>query len=98
DPWNKVENDYMEESKHTGKVINLTPYGAFLELEEGIGGLVHVSDFSWTKKIAHPSDVCKLGGDLEVVVLKIDRENRRLSLGHKQIEENPWGTFESVFP
>ena len=98
DPWDKVEEKYMEETKHAGKVINLTPYGAFLELEEGIGGLVHVSDFSWTKKIGHPSEMCKVGEDLEVVVLKIDRENRRLSLGHKQLEENPWDTFVDVFP
>jgi len=98
DPWAEVEEKYAEGTKHKGKVISLTPYGAFLELEGGIGGLVHVSDFSWTKKISHPSEFCKVGEDIEVIVLKIDSENRRLSLGHKQLEENPWETFETVFP
>jgi small subunit ribosomal protein S1 len=98
DPWAEVETKYAEGSQHKGKVISLTPYGAFLELEGGIGGLVHVSDFSWTKKIAHPSEFCKVGEDIGIVVLKIDIENRRLSLGHKQLEENPWETFENVFP
>lgn len=98
DPWTGIEEKYPEGSKQTAKVISLTPYGAFLELEDGIGGLVHVSDFSWTKKINHPSEFCKVGDDFEIVVLKIDNENRRLSLGHKQIEENPWETFENIFP
>jgi small subunit ribosomal protein S1 len=99
DPWTRPElrTKYAVNTKHTGVVRNLTNFGLFLELEEGIDGLVHVSDLSWTKKIKHPSDFIKVGENLEVVVLELDIENRRLALGHKQLEENPWDTFESVF-
>ncbi len=97
DPWEKIEEKYPVDSKHTGIVRNLTNYGLFIELEEGVDGLVHVSDLSWSKKIKHPAEFTKKGEELEVVVLEIDRDNRRLSLGHKQIDENPWDTFESVF-
>ena len=89
---------YAVGSKHTGVVRNLTNFGLFLELEEGIDGLVHVSDLSWTKKIKHPSEFVKVGDELEVAVLELDVDNRRLALGHKQLEENPWDTFEGVFP
>ncbi len=97
DPWDKIEEKYPMDSKHTGIVRNLTNYGLFVELEEGVDGLVHVSDLSWSKKIKHPAEFTKKGEELEVVVLEIDRDNRRLSLGHKQIDENPWDTFASVF-
>lgn len=97
DPWIDIESKYAVNSKHTGVVKNLTSYGLFLELEEGIDGLVHVSDLSWNKKIKHPSEFTKKGDKLEVVVLEVDKENRRLSLGHKQLEENPWETFENIF-
>lgn len=99
DPWTRPElrEKYAVGTKHKGVVRNLTNFGLFLELEEGIDGLVHVSDLSWTKKIKHPSDFIKVGEELEVVVLELDIENRRLALGHKQLEENPWDTFESVF-
>ncbi|GAB3708216.1 30S ribosomal protein S1 [Spirosoma flavus] len=99
DPWTRPElrSKYAVGTKHKGVVRNLTNFGLFLELEEGIDGLVHVSDLSWTKKIKHPSDFIKVGDDLEVVVLELDVDNRRLALGHKQLEENPWDTFETVF-
>lgn len=97
DPWDKIEEKYPMDSKHTGIVRNLTNYGLFVELEEGVDGLVHVSDLSWSKKIKHPAEFTKKGEELEIVVLEIDRDNRRLSLGHKQIDENPWDTFASVF-
>ena len=97
DPWDEIEAKYPMDSKHTGIVRNLTNYGLFVELEEGVDGLVHVSDLSWSKKIKHPAEFTKKGEELEVVVLEIDRDNRRLSLGHKQIDENPWDTFSSVF-
>ena len=97
DPWIEIENKYALGSKHTGVVKNLTSYGLFLELEEGIDGLVHVSDLSWNKKIKHPSEFTKKGDKLDVVVLEVDKDNRRLSLGHKQLEENPWETFETIF-
>ncbi|GAB3813393.1 30S ribosomal protein S1 [Pontibacter rugosus] len=99
DPWNKenVLTKYAVGTKHTGIVRNLTNFGLFLELEEGVDGLVHVSDLSWTKKIKHPSEFVKVGDNLDVVVLELDVPNRRLALGHKQLEENPWDTFESVF-
>jgi len=100
DPWTKNDmgTKYAVSSKHTGVVRNLTNFGLFLELEEGIDGLVHVSDLSWTKKIKHPSEFVKVGDELQVAVLELDVDNRRLALGHKQLEENPWDTFESVFP
>ena len=99
DPWNKSDllAKYAIGTKHKGTVRNLTNFGLFLELEEGIDGLVHVSDLSWTKKIKHPSEFVKVGDALDVVVIELDAENRRLALGHKQLEENPWDTFESVF-
>lgn len=99
DPWTKkdVLVNYAVGTKHTGIVRNLTNFGLFIELEEGIDGLVHVSDLSWTKKIKHPSEFVKVGEELEVQVLELDVDNRRLALGHKQLEENPWDTFESVF-
>jgi small subunit ribosomal protein S1 len=100
DPWTKEDmgTKYAVGSKHKGVVRNLTNFGLFLELEEGIDGLVHVSDLSWTKKIKHPSEYVKVGDELDVVVLELDVDNRRLALGHKQLEENPWDTFEGIFP
>ncbi len=99
DPWTKqdVLQKYAVDTKHSGIVRNLTNFGLFIELEEGIDGLVHVSDLSWTRKIKHPSEFVKVGDTLDVVVLELDMENRRLALGHKQIEENPWNTFEDIF-
>jgi small subunit ribosomal protein S1 len=97
DPWGTIATKYQVGSKHKGTVKNLTSYGLFLELEEGIDGLVHVSDLSWSKKIKHPSEFVKKGQELEVVVLEVDTDNRRLSLGHKQLDENPWDTFETIF-
>ena len=97
DPWENIEAKYPIESKHKGKVTNISNFGVFIELEEGIDGLVHISDLSWSKKINHPAEFIKVGEDLEAVVLEIDKDNRRLSLGHKQLEENPWEVFESVF-
>ncbi len=97
DPWVNITERYPVGSKHAGVVKNLTSYGLFLELQEGIDGLVHVSDLSWNKKIKHPSEFVKKGEKLDVVVLEVDSDNRRLSLGHKQMEENPWETFETIF-
>ena len=97
DPWEKIEENYPVGSKHTAKVRNFTNFGVFVELEEGVDGLIHISDLSWTKKIKHPSEFTQIGADIEVQVLEIDKENRRLSLGHKQLEENPWDVFETVF-
>ncbi len=97
DPWATIDSKYAVGSKHTAKVRNFTNFGVFAELEEGVDGLIHISDLSWTKKIKHPSEFTQLGSDIEVVVLEIDKENSRLSLGHKQLEENPWDVFETVF-
>jgi small subunit ribosomal protein S1 len=97
DPWANIGEKYPVGSKHKGVVRNMTNYGLFLELEEGVDGLVHVSDLSWTKKIKHPAEFVKKDQELEVVVLEMDMENRRLSLGHKQLDENPWETFETIF-
>lgn len=97
DPWNMIVDKYSKGSKHTGTVRNFTNFGVFVELEEGVDGLVHISDLSWSKKIKHPSEFCKVGDKLDVAVLEIDGENRRLSLGHKQLEENPWDVFETIF-
>jgi small subunit ribosomal protein S1 len=97
DPWEGIEAKYPVDSKHTAKVRNFTNFGVFVELEEGVDGLIHISDLSWNKKIKHPSEFTKVGDSIEVVVLDTDKENRRLSLGHKQLEENPWETFETVF-
>lgn len=97
DPWANIIDKYPKGSKHTGSVRNFTNFGIFIELEEGIDGLVHISDLSWSKKIKHPSEFAKVGDKLEVVVLDVDLDNRRLSLGHKQLEDNPWDVFESIF-
>ncbi|NND31410.1 MAG: 30S ribosomal protein S1, partial [Saprospiraceae bacterium] len=93
DPWEEIEKQFPVDSRHKGEVKNLTPYGVFVELEDGIGGMVHISDLSWTRRYAHPSEFVKVGDEIEVVILEIDKDNRKLSLGHKQIEENPWDTF-----
>lgn len=98
DPWSEIENNFPEGSRHTGEVKNLTPYGVFVELEEGIGGMIHISDLSWTKRFSHPSEFTKVGENIDIMILEIDKDNRKLSLGHKQLEENPWDTFENVFP
>ena len=97
DPWEDIEIKYPVGSKHTAKVRNFTNFGVFVEIEEGVDGLIHISDLSWTKKVKHPSEFTKIGADIDVVVLEIDKDNRRLSLGHKQLEENPWEVFETVF-
>jgi len=97
DPWEKIESLYAVGSKHTAKVRNFTNFGVFVEIVEGVDGLIHISDLSWTKKIKHPSEFTSIGAEIEVVVLDIDKENRRLSLGHKQLEENPWDVFETIF-
>lgn len=97
DPWEDIEIKYPVGSKHTAKVRNFTNFGVFVEIEEGVDGLIHISDLSWTKKVKHPSEFTKIGADIEVVVLEIDKDNRRLSLGHKQLEENPWEVFETIF-
>ena len=97
DPWENIDEKYAVGSKHTAKVRNFTNFGVFVEIEEGVDGLIHISDLSWTKKIKHPSEFTQIGADIEVQVLEIDKENRRLSLGHKQLEENPWDVFETIF-
>ena len=97
DPWKDIEVKYPVGSHHHAKVRNFTNFGVFVELEEGVDGLIHISDLSWTKKIKHPSEFTQIGADIEVVVLEIDKDNRRLSLGHKQLEENPWDVFENTF-
>ena len=97
DPWEDIEIKYPVGSKHTAKVRNFTNFGVFVEIEEGVDGLIHISDLSWTKKVKHPSEFTKIGADIDVVVLEIDKDNRRLSLGHKQLEESPWEVFETVF-
>ena len=97
DPWENIEEKYPVASRHTAKVRNFTNFGVFVEIEEGVDGLIHISDLSWTKKVKHPSEFTQIGADIEVQVLEIDKENRRLSLGHKQLEENPWDVFETVF-
>ena len=98
DPWSEIDTRFPVGSRHTGTVKNLTNYGIFVELSEGVGGMVHISDLSWTKRYAHPSEFTKPGSPLEVVVLEVDKEKRQISLGHKQIQENPWDTFEALFP
>ena len=97
DPWEAIEVKYPVGSKHTAKVRNFTNFGIFVELEEGVDGLIHISDLSWTKKVKHPSEFTQQGADIDVVVLEIDKENRRLSLGHKQLEDNPWDTYETLY-
>lgn len=97
DPWETIEVKYPVGSKHTAKVRNFTNFGIFVELEEGVDGLIHISDLSWTKKVKHPSEFTQVGAEIDVVVLEIDKENRRLSLGHKQLEDNPWDTYETLY-
>ena len=97
DPWANIYDKYPVASKHTAIVRNFTNFGIFVEMEEGVDGLIHISDLSWSKKVKHPAEFTKIGESIEVVVLEVDSENRRLSLGHKQLEENPWDVFESVF-
>lgn len=97
DPWEAIEEKYPVGSKHVAKVRNFTNFGVFVELEEGVDGLIHISDLSWTKKIKHPSEFTQIGAEIEVMVLEIDKENRRLSLGHKQLENNPWDEFEAIY-
>jgi small subunit ribosomal protein S1 len=97
DPWQNIDEKYTVGSKHTAKVRNFTNFGVFVEIEEGVDGLIHISDLSWTKKIKHPAEFTAIDSEIEVVVLEIDKENRRLSLGHKQLEENPWDVFENLF-
>ena len=97
DPWEKIDEKYAVGSKHNALVKNFTNFGIFVEIEEGVDGLIHISDLSWTKKIRHPQEFTHLGAEIEVVVLEVDKDNRRLSLGHKQLEENPWDVFETIF-
>ena len=97
DPWENIEEKYPVGSVHKAKVRNFTNFGIFTELEEGVDGLIHISDLSWTKKVKHPSEFTTIGADIDVVVLEIDKENRRLSLGHKQLEENPWDKYETLY-
>jgi small subunit ribosomal protein S1 len=97
DPWENIETRYPIGSQHSATVRNFTNFGAFVEVEDGVEGLIHISDLSWTKKIKHPSEITEIGANIEVQVLDIDKENRRLSLGHKQLEENPWDVFETIF-
>ena len=97
DPWEAIEVKYPVGSKHTAKVRNFTNFGVFVELEEGVDGLIHISDLSWTKKVKHPSEFTQVGAEIDVIVLDIDKENRRLSLGHKQLEDNPWDVFEAKY-
>jgi len=97
DPWQNIDEKYTVGSKHTAKVRNFTNFGVFVEIEEGVDGLIHISDLSWTKKIKHPAEFTSIDSEIEVMVLEIDKENRRLSLGHKQLEENPWDVFENLF-
>jgi small subunit ribosomal protein S1 len=97
DPWENIKEKYPKSSKHSAKVMNFTNFGIFVELEEGVDGLIHISDLSWSKKIKHPAEFTKISEEIDVVVLDVDESNRRLSLGHKQLEENPWDVFESIF-
>ena len=97
DPWQSIDTKYPVGSKHTAKVCNFTNFGIFVELEEGVDGLIHISDLSMTKKVKHPNEFTQVGADIEVVVLEIDKDNRRLSLGHKQLEENPWDVYETIY-
>jgi len=97
DPWQNIDKKYTVGSQHTAKVRNFTNFGVFVEIEEGVDGLIHISDLSWTKKIKHPAEFTAIDAEIEVIVLEIDKENRRLSLGHKQLEENPWDVFEKIF-
>jgi len=97
DPWQNIEEKYGVGTKHKAVVRNFTNFGVFVEIEEGVDGLIHISDLSWTKKVKHPAEFTQVGAEIDVIVLEIDKENRRLSLGHKQLEENPWDVFETIF-
>ena len=97
DPWSAIENKFPENSKHKGLVKNITPYGVFVELESGIGGMIHISDLSWLKRFNHPSEYVKVGDNIDIIILNIDKENRKLQLGHKQLEEDPWNALEETF-
>jgi small subunit ribosomal protein S1 len=97
DPWNNIEEKYAAGTKHIGDVKNLTQYGVFVEMEPGVGGMIHISDLSWTKRYSHPSEFTKVGNKIDIIVLDLDKDNRKLSLGHKQVEDNPWENFETVF-
>lgn len=97
DPWEKIIDKYAVGTKHSAKVRNFTSFGVFVEIEEGVDGLIHISDLSWTKKVKHPSEFTQIGAEIEVIVLDIDKDNRRLRLGHKQLEENPWDVFENIY-
>lgn len=97
DPWNEIENKFPVDSRHSGLVKNITPYGVFVELEPGIGGMIHISDLSWLKRFNHPSEYTKVGERIEIIILGIDKENRKLQLGHKQLEEDPWNALEDTF-
>jgi len=98
DPWNTIETKYPEGSRHKGLVKNITPYGVFVELSPGIGGMIHISDLSWLKRFNNPNEYTKVGNDIDVIIMSIDKENRKLQLGHKQIEEDPWNSLEETFP
>jgi len=98
DPWSTIEVKYPVGSRHKGNVRNITPYGVFVEMETGIGGMIHISDLSWIKRFNHPNEYTRVGNEIDIVILSIDKDNRKLSLGHKQIEEDPWNTFETIFP
>jgi len=98
DPWEVIEDTYGVDTRHKGTVKNLTPYGVFVELDKGIGGMIHISDLSWTKRFNHPSEFTKAGDEIDVMVLSVDKDARKLSLGHKQTEDDPWNTFETIFP
>jgi small subunit ribosomal protein S1 len=98
DPWSTIETVFPENSKHKGVVKNITPYGVFVELSTGIGGMIHISDLSWLKRFNNPNEYTKVGETIDVVIMNIDKEGRKLQLGHKQIEEDPWNTLESTFP
>jgi len=97
DPWSAIDNKFPEQSKHKGLVKNITPYGVFIELESGIGGMIHISDLSWLKRFNHPSEYVKVGESIDIIILNIDKENRKLQLGHKQLEEDPWNALEQTF-
>jgi small subunit ribosomal protein S1 len=98
DPWTGIETTFPEGSKHVGTVKNITPYGVFVELTSGIGGMIHISDLSWLKRFNNPNEYTKVGAEIDVIIMNIDKENRKLQLGHKQIEEDPWNTLETTFP
>ena len=97
DPWNEIEYKYPIDSRHKGLVKNITPYGVFVELEPGIGGMIHISDLSWLKRFNHPSEYTKVGEHIDIIILGIDKDNRKLQLGHKQLEEDPWNALEDTF-